>query len=259
MQVHILTLFPRMFDGPFSESILQRARKSGLIDIQVHNIRDYARDKHKVVDDYPYGGGAGMVMKPEPIFEAVEDVKARIRQKQKEKRNTSDTTPVVLLSPKGRVFNQKIAHELSQNDGLILICGHYEGVDERIRQHIATDEISLGDYVITGGELAAMVVVDAVARLIPEVLGSEESLENESHTDGLLQHPQYTRPPEYRGMKVPEILLSGRHQEIAQWRRRQSLLETLRKRPDLLERAQLTDEEKRLLERAGGGEGYLPE
>lgn len=250
MELHILTLFPRMFDGPFGQSILQRARDRGLINIHLHNIRDYAKDKHRIVDDYPYGGGAGMVMKPEPIFDAVESVKSQIRPAEGSagKPDSPGEIPVILLSPQGRVFDQQVALELSQSPVLILICGHYEGVDERVREHLITDEISLGDFILTGGELAAMVVVDAVARLIPGVLGSQESLEHESHADGLLQYPQYTRPPEYRGWKVPEVLLSGHHQEISRWRRRQSLLQTLNKRPDLLEQAQISEEEKRLIE-----------
>ena len=258
MEIHVLTLFPRMFEGPFDESIIHRARERGLIGIRIHNIRDYARDKHRMADDYPYGGGSGMVMKPEPIFESVEAIKAEIRA-ERGGPDSLDATPVVLMSPRGRIFNHQVAQELSLHPRLILICGHYEGVDERIREHLATDEISLGDYIVTGGELPAIVVVDAVARLLPGVLGSQESLEEESHTTGLLQYPQYTRPPDYRGWKVPDILLSGHHQEIARWRRRQSLLHTHRQRPDLLERASLTDEERRVIEQAKNGTGIPPE
>ena len=261
MDFHILTIFPRMFEGPFNESIIHRAREKKLISIHIHNIRDYARDKHQVVDDYPYGGGPGMLMKPEPIFEAMDDIKTQIYGEQKRRRETgnADATPIILLSPRGRVFNHEVARELSLHPSLVLICGHYEGVDERVRLHLATDEISLGDYVLTGGELAAMVVVDVVARFVPGALGSQESLEQESHASGLLEHPQYTRPPEYRGWEVPEILLSGHHQEIAQWRRRQALLLTLEQRPDLLKKTQLTEEERRLLEEARKGNGVPPE
>ena len=240
MDIHVLTLFPEMFDSPFDQSIVHRAREKGLINLQLHNIRDYAQDKHKVTDDYTFGGGPGMVMKPEPIFEAVDTLKSE--------HELNKGTPIVLLTPRGRVFSQQIAQELSQHSELVLICGHYEGVDERVATHLSTDEISLGDYVLTGGELAAMVVVDSVARLVPGVLGSTESLEDESHSSGLLQYPQYTRPAEYRGWKVPDVLLSGHHQEIDRWRRQQSLLHTLKRRPDLLKYFQLTDEEKRWLE-----------
>lgn len=247
MEIHILTLFPEMFSGPFDESIIRRARDSGLVTIQLHDIREYAHDKHRVVDDYPYGGGAGMVMKPEPIFEAVADVTSTITN---ELHDHSKPALVVLLTPQGRVFSQEVAHELAEESHLILICGHYEGVDARVSQHLAADEISLGDYVLTGGELAAMVVTDAVVRLIPGALGSEESLQSESHTNGLLQYPQYTRPPEYEGLRVPDVLLSGHHGEIARWRRQQAMLKTLRKRPDLLKNVELSPEDRRILEEA---------
>lgn len=250
MDFHIFTLFPQMFEGPLSESIIKRARERDLIDVHLHNIRDFARDKHRIVDDSPYGGGPGMVMKPEPIFGAVEALLARINQTKKLGESTSEAElpPVILMSPKGQVFNQQVALDLSRHPRLIIICGHYEGVDERVNKHLVTDEISLGDYVLTGGELAAMVVVDAVARLLPGVLGSEESIHGESHSDGLLQFPQYTRPPDFRGWEVPEVLLSGHHGEIQRWRRRQSLLLTRKARPDLLEPADLSDNEKRLLD-----------
>ena len=230
MNFHIFTLFPGMFHGPISESIIKRARDRGLINVRLHDIRDYAEDKHRIVDDYAYGGGPGMVMKPEPVFKAVEIQLAGIHESQ----STPDPIPVILLSPKGRVLTQEVAGELAQHPDIILLCGHYEGVDQRIVDHLATDEISIGDYVLTGGELAAMVVIDCVARFMPEVLGSEESTARESHTDGLLQYPQYTRPPEFRGWTVPEILLSGHHARIDSWRKEQSLLETQRRRPDLL-------------------------
>ena len=231
-----------MFASPFDQSIVHRALERDLINLHLHNIRDYAQDKHKVTDDYTFGGGPGMVMKPEPIFEAVYAIKA-------EHKLYEDPT-AVLLSPRGRVYNQQIAQELSQSPVLILICGHYGGVDERVASHLATDEISLGDYVLTGGELAAMVVVDSVARLAPGVLGSAGSLGDESHSNGLLQYPQYTRPAEYQSWKVPDVLLSGHHQEIDKWRRQQSLLQTLKRRPDLLKNLHLTDEEKGWLEEA---------
>ncbi|MBI4303562.1 MAG: tRNA (guanosine(37)-N1)-methyltransferase TrmD [Chloroflexi bacterium] len=244
MQFDILTLFPQMFDGPFSTSIIKRAVDRELIRINIHDFRDFAHDKHRTVDDAPFGGGAGMVLKPEPLFEAVETIKSDIAQKQ-----GIENIPVVLLTPQGRLFKQQIARELSRQSHLILICGHYEGVDERIREHLATDEISIGDYVLSGGELAAMVVVDAVARLLPGVLGSEASPVEESYSSGLLEYPQYTRPAEYRGWAVPEVLLSGNHAQIAGWRREQAIIRTLKRRPDLLEKADLTPKERQLLEK----------
>jgi len=237
MRIDIVTLFPEMFAGPFEASIIGRAREAGALEIALHNPRDYTHDKHHVVDDYAYGGGPGMVMKPEPIFECVEAVQAM----------ASPPGKVVLLTPQGRLLNHDVVAELAREPRLILICGHYEGVDERVRQSLVDDEISIGDYVLSGGEPAAWVVVDAVARHQPGVLGSDASLEEESHAQGLLEYPQYTRPAEYRGMRVPEILLSGHHAEIAKWRRRQSIIRTARKRPDLLARAELTDEERELL------------
>lgn len=237
MKIHILTLFPDMFAGPFAESIIGRAVEQGLVSININNIRDYTWDKHHVVDDSPYGGGPGMVLKPEPLFEAVEAV-----------RGESDM-PVILLTPQGRLFGQRVAAELAGRDELILICGHYEGVDERVRQHLVTDEISIGDYVLSGGELAAMVVVDAVVRQLPGALGSEESVGDDSHSDGLLEYPQYTRPQSFRGWEVPQILLSGNHAEIERWRRWQSLKRTAERRPDLMERAALSDEDRKLIAR----------
>ena len=231
MNFYVFTLFPAMFHGPLSESILKRAQEKGLLNVSLHDIRDYAEDKHRIVDDYAYGGGPGMVMKPEPVFKAVETQLERIRESQTEPAGV----PVILMSPKGRVLTQDVARELAGHTDIVLICGHYEGVDQRIIEHLATDEISIGDYVMTGGELAAMVVIDCVARLGAGVLGSEESTTRESHTDGLLQYPQYTRPPDYRGWTVPEVLLSGHHARIEEWRKEQSLLETRRRRPDLLE------------------------
>ncbi len=241
MQIDILSLFPQMFHGPLSESILKRAIECGLVQINLHNIRDFTHDHHHTVDDYAYGGGAGMVLKPEPIFEAVEEIKKDIGPGERAK-----GLPVILLTPQGRPFSQESAQELAGYPHLVLICGRYEGVDERVREHLATDEISIGDYVLSGGELAAMVVVDAVARLLPGVLGSEASAQDDSHATGLLEYPQYTRPEVYRGWAVPEILLSGNHAQIARWRRRQALLRTMERRPELLEKAKLSSEERQL-------------
>lgn len=235
MRIDILCLFPEMFVSPFSHSIVKRAEERGLVQVVAHNIRDYTHDRHGTADDYPYGGGAGMVLKPEPVFEAAEHI-GRL--------TGEDNAPVVLLTPQGRPFTQRIAAELSERANLVLICGHYEGIDERVAENLATDEISIGDYVLTGGELAAMVVVDSVVRLIPGVLGSDESAGDDSHADGLLEYPQYTRPERYRDWDVPPILLSGNHGEIAAWRRRQSLLRTAARRPDLLDKVTLTDKER---------------
>jgi tRNA (guanine37-N1)-methyltransferase len=243
VHIDILTLFPEMFQGPFQTGIFQRAVDRKLVSLSIHNIRDYTHDKHATADDYPYGGGAGMVMKPEPIFEAVEAIKSGTPEAE-----DADPPPVILLSPQGRLFSQPIANELSKDDHLILICGHYEGIDERVCQHLATDEISIGDYVLSGGELAAMVIVDAVARLIPGVLGSLNSPLEDSHVGGLLEYPQYTRPPEYRGWSVPEVLLSGNHAQINRWRRQQAVLRTGQRRPELLAEADLSPEEKKLVE-----------
>jgi len=235
MRIDILCLFPEMFVSPFSQSIVRRAKEQELIDIVIHNIRDYTWDKHHVVDDCPYGGGPGMVLKPEPVFETVAAVKQQLE---------SNEMPIILLTPQGRVFNQQIARELALHSRLMLICGHYEGVDERIRDHIASDEISIGDYVLSGGELAAMVIVDAIVRLVPGVLGSPLSVDSDSHSDGLLEYPQYTRPRVYRGWSVPDVLLSGNHGEIARWQRRQAILRTVKRRPDLMEKITLSDKEK---------------
>lgn len=228
-----------MFDSPFSESIIKRAIDRGLVSIFIHNIRDYTHDKHHTVDDYPYGGGSGMVLKPAPLFEAVESLKEEI----------GDAAPVILLTPQGRLLCHKMAQELSTQPNLILICGHYEGVDERVRKHLVTDEVSIGEYVLTGGELAAMVVVDAVVRLLPGVLSSEQASKEDSYAQGFLEYPQYTRPQVYRGWKVPSILLSGNHQEIARWRREQAIQRTLERRPDLLGKAVLSEEERRVIEK----------
>jgi len=235
MRIDILCLFPEMFASPLDQSIVKRAREQGFVDIVIHNIRDYTYDKHHTADDYPYGGGPGMVLKPEPIFEAVEAIKQEM----------GGSVPVILLSPQGRLFSQSVAQELALQPHLVLICGHYEGLDERVCEHLATDEISIGDYVLSGGELAALVVVDAIVRLIPGVLGSQDSASNDSHSDGLLEYPQYTRPQVYRGWSVPAVLVSGNHAEIAQWRRRQAILRTAKRRPDLLDRGNICDEERK--------------
>jgi len=240
MHIDILTLFPEMFQGPFSCSILKRAIDRKLVRVSIHNIRDYTHDKHHTVDDYAYGGGAGMILKPEPIFEAVESIKSKLETVDQE----SSRLSVILLTPQGRRFSKEIAHELSEYGRLILICGRYEGVDERVCEHLVTDEISIGDYVLSGGELAAMVIVDAVARLLPGVLGSEASAADDSHATGLLEYPQYTRPEVYREWSVPPILLSGNHAQIAKWRREQAIRRTLERRPELLDKANLGLEER---------------
>lgn len=234
MKFDILTLFPGMFVGPFADSIIRRAVDNGLIDIRLHDVREYACDRHRTTDDYPYGGGAGMVMKVEPLSACIEAVKKGRPQ-----------AKVILTTPQGRPFSQAMAGRLAEEQELIIICGRYEGVDERVRELFVDEEISLGDFVLTGGEIAAMAIVDAVSRLIPSVLGSAESAAADSFCDGLLEYPQYTRPPEFRGLKVPEVLLSGNHLEIAKWRRRQALQRTFTMRPDLLATARLSaaDEE----------------
>ena len=237
MHIDVLTLFPQMFQDVFSLGIFKRAMDQKLVSLGVHNIRDFTHDKHHTADDYPYGGGAGMVLKPEPIFEAVESIERE------------PDVPVILLTPQGRLFSQKVAQELSRHSHLILICGHYEGVDERVSEHLATDRLSIGDYVLSGGELAAMVVIDAVFRLVPGVLGSEASPLDDSHVGGLLEYPQYTRPAEYRGWAVPEVLLSGDHGQVDSWRREQAIRRTYKNRPELLDKAELSPEEKRLVER----------
>jgi tRNA (guanine37-N1)-methyltransferase len=221
VKIDVLTLFPAMFAGPLDESIVQRARENGALDLAVHNLRDYTHDRHKTVDDRPFGGGPGMLLKPEPIFEAVEKL-------------ARENTRVILLSPAGRPFSQGVARELAGQAHLLLICGSYEGFDERVREHLADDELSIGDYVLTNGALPAMVVIDAVTRLLPGVLGDDESSREESFSEDLLEYPHYTRPAEFRGMKVPEVLLSGNHAEIAKWRAEQARLRTKERRPDLL-------------------------
>ena len=246
MRFDVFTLFPAIFESPLKESMLKRAIDSGLLDVQLHNIRDYAEGRHQVTDDYPYGGGGGMVMKPEPVFKAVETTLGL------EVRNDVDSTfrnpkfefPIILLTPQGRVFDQQVAFELAHYERVALICGRYEGFDERIRKHLATDEISIGDYVLTGGELAALVILDAVIRLKPGVLGDPTGALNDSHAGGLLEYPHYTRPPDFRGWEVPEVLLSGDHARVGRWRREQALLRTWLRRPDLLDRAKLTEDDR---------------
>jgi len=244
LRIEILTLFPEMFQSPFSVGIFKRAIDRKLVSVNTHNIRDYTHDKHRTVDDYAYGGGAGMILKPEPIFEAIESIKSDIYSKE----GVDIVLPIILLTPQGRLFTQEVAQELSRYSYMILICGRYEGVDERVRQHLVTDEISIGDYVLSGGELAAMVVVDAVVRLLPGVLGSEASLLDDSHTTGLLEYPQYTRPAIYRGWSVPQVLLSGNHAQLTKWRREQAIQRTLERRPELLDKANLSLEEKQLID-----------
>jgi len=238
MKFEVLTLFPGMFEGPLTESILKRACEKGIIEVALHNIRDYAFDRHNVTDDYPYGGGAGMIMKIEPLAGCIEHVRAR-----------SPHARVVLTTPRGRALNHSIAEELAREESLIIICGRYEGIDERVRDSFVDDEISIGDFVLTGGEMAAMVMIDAVSRFVPGVLGSDESAMNDSFADGLLEYPQYTRPPEFRGLEVPRILLSGNHKEIEKWRRRESLRLTAMLRPDLLQSANLSDTDRIYLEK----------
>jgi tRNA (guanine37-N1)-methyltransferase len=221
MKIDVLTLFPAMFAGPLDESIIMRARKKGLLDLKIHQLRDWTHDRHKTVDDKPFGGGPGMLMKVEPLFEAVESLKR-------------EETKVILLSPSGRKFSQAIARELAQEKDLLLVTGHYEGFDERVREGLADDELSIGDYVLTNGALPAMVLIDAVTRLLPGVLGDDESSRDESFSQGLLEYPQYTRPAEFRGMKVPDVLVSGNHAGIEKWRREQAKLRTEKQRPDLL-------------------------
>ncbi len=240
MHFDILTLFPDIFESVFNESIVKRAREAGLVSIAAHNIRDYATDKHRMTDDTPYGGGGGMIMKPEPIFRAVEEILGLEEGQETE-------APVILLTPQGRTFTQSVARELSRHPRLVLICGHYEGVDERVRQFLATDELSIGDYVLTGGEIPALVIVDAVTRLVPGVLGDPSATFEDSHAEGLLEYPHYTRPYAFRGWSVPEVLLSGNHAEIVRWRRQEALRRTFERRPDLLDKARLSQADREFL------------
>ena len=244
MRFDIFSLFPEIFSTYLNTSILKKAQESGYLEVFTHNIRDYATDKHHTTDDTPYGGGGGMVMKPEPIFAAVE-----------ENLGSPPECPVILLSPQGRLFNQEIAFELSNFNHLAMLCGRYESLDDRIRQHLVTDSISIGDYVLTGGELPALVIIDAVTRLLPGVLGDPDAAVDDSHATGLLEYPHYTRPPDFRGWEVPGVLLSGNHGEIARWRRQQSLKRTLKLRPDLLATAELSQEDLAFLESLGYSRG----
>lgn len=265
MRIDILSIFPAMFAGPFSESIIGRAIEQGIIEVRLHDIRDYSQDKHRTVDDYPFGGGAGMVMKPEPLFAAIEacvgdeeivagatpeaDSRTGSECTDGERREDANVTasgrrfrsPIILMAPQGKTLTQSLARSLATNPRIVIVCGHYEGVDERVRHDLITQEISIGDYVLTGGELPAMVLVDAVARMIPGVVKERESFENDSFYTGLLEHPHYTRPREFRGMTVPDVLLSGDHAAIDRWRRRESLRRTLLSRPDLLQSAELSE------------------
>lgn len=239
MRIDILTLFPEMFSGVFGSSILKKAAEKKAVEYHTHNFRDYSDNKHQSVDDYPYGGGAGMVLKPQPIFDCLE----KITPKEQEKKPR-----VILLCPQGERYTQAKAEELAKEDQLIFVCGHYEGYDERIREYAVTDEISIGDFVLTGGELGAMVIIDSVVRLLPGVLGNEDSPVLDSFSSGLLEHPHYTRPADFRGMKVPDVLVSGNHKYIDEWRKKESLRRTWQRRPDLLEHYELSEVEKKWLE-----------
>lgn len=245
MKIDIITIFPAMVEAGLSEGVVARARTSGLLDIVVHNLRDFTNDRHKVVDDVPFGGGPGMVMKAEPLFAAVEAIRER----------RGGVEHVLLTSPAGRGFTQRDARRLADAGGFIVICGRYEGVDDRVRQHLATEEVSIGDYVLSGGELPALVIVDAVSRLVPGVVGDEHSVEADSFTRGLLDFPQFTRPAEFRGHRVPDVLVSGHHGEIRKWRRREALQRTLEQRPDLIEHAALDEDEQKMLRDLRAGEG----
>lgn len=239
MRIDIITIFPSMFGPMLSESILKRAQEAGIVEIRARDLRDFTADRHRTTDDTPYGGGAGMVMKPDPFFAAVDATRCADREACNEE--------IILLSPQGEPFRQSLARELAAKDHLILLCGHYEGVDDRVRTHLATRAISIGDYVLTGGEIPAMVVIDAVTRLLPGALGAEDGAQLESFEDGLLEYPQYTRPAEFAGAKVPDVLLSGHHEQVRRWRRKESLRLTRALRPDLLAAAQLTPEDRKLL------------
>ncbi len=237
MRIDVITIFPDFFSSPLDCSILARARQAEALAVEVHDLRDWTTDKHRVVDDYPYGGGAGMVMKPEPLILAVEDLV----------NEAGPDCPVILLTPQGQQFDQAKAEQLAKQEQFILICGHYEGVDERVRQSVVTEELSIGDYIVTGGEAAGLVVIEAVARLLPGVLGNPASVDSESFANGLLEYPHYTRPGQWRAMSVPEVLLSGHHEKIRRWRRKQALRRTRQRRPALFEQLELTEEDKQLL------------
>ena len=238
MKIDILSLFPEMFKGVLQESILKKASEGGYVTFNVTDFREFADNKHHKVDDYPYGGGAGMVLMPQPLFDAVDHVK----------KSAGSNPRIILMTPQGERFTQKKAEELSKEEHLVFICGHYEGFDERVREHLATDELSIGDFVLTGGELASMVIVDSIVRLLPGVLGNETSHVSDSFSTGLLEHPQYTRPADFRGLKVPDVLLSGNHANIEEWRKKEALRRTFERRSDLLNSYELDETEKRLLE-----------
>ena len=270
MRFDVLTLFPPIFASPLQESILKRAIDAGRLTVAVRNIRDYAVDKHHVTDDVPYGGGGGMVMKPEPIFAAVKDILRKEREAKSEG-HTGESAPyaprstlhiprppIILLTPQGRLFTQSVARELAEQDWIVLICGRYEGVDERVRQYLATDEISIGDYVLTGGELPALVIIDAVTRLLPGVLGDPGATMDDSHAEGLLEYPHYTRPADFQGHAVPDVLVSGHHAQVARWRREQSLRRTWERRPDLLTQAKLAQADREFLARLAQGNEAFP-
>jgi len=248
MRVDIFSLFPQVFNPYLEISILQRAIQKGLVEVRNHNIRDWTTDRHHTTDDVPYGGGGGMVMKVDPIFAAVEDILG-----------APPACPVILMTPQGRLFDQKTAYALSSREHLAILCGRYEGIDERIRENLVTDEISVGDYVLTGGELPALTVLDAIVRLIPGALGDPDGAQDDSHASGLLEYPHYTRPPEFRGMQVPEVLLSGNHAEIARWRREQAIKRTLKRRPEMLEKAQLSEKDIRYLDSLTHDERLKPD
>lgn len=237
LQIDVLTLFPEMFSGVFAASILGKARDKGLVSLETVNFRDFSANKHHTVDDYPYGGGGGMILQPGPIFDAVEHLQ----------KSCASVPRVILMCPQGEAFSQKKAEELVQEEHLIFICGHYEGYDERIREHLVTDEISIGDFVLTGGEIPAMAIIDSVVRLIPGALGNETSAVTDSFSTGLLEYPQYTRPQIYRGWEVPEILLSGHHEKITEWRTKQSIRRTLERRPDLVKDREWSKKEEKWL------------
>lgn len=240
MNIQVLSLFPDMFDGVFNASIMKKAQEKGAVSFDVTDFRSFSTNKHNQVDDYPYGGGAGMVLKPEPLFNAVEALQAKGKKPR-----------IILMCPQGERYSQQKAEELAQEEDLIFLCGHYEGYDERIREHLVTDEISIGDFVLTGGELAAMTIIDSIVRLLPGVLGQEASHINDSFSTGLLEHPHYTRPADFRGMKVPDVLMSGNHAKIAEWREEQSLKRTFERRPDLLENIKLTPKQLKYLQSIG--------